>query len=239
MKKFSPGLLPTLITVPVVIILLALSVWQVNRYVWKVNLVDQINSQLAADPVPLPAGAIIPEDWQYRRVSVTGTFDHENELHLFSHADKGRKGFQIITPIRRSVERDVVLVNRGWVPESRRDPATRMAGLLEGEITVNGIVRKPWGKSWSFMPASNAETNIWLYGELAAMSDKIGTKVAPVFVEVGASEIPGGFPIGGQTRVTIPNNHIQYAFTWLGLALAMIVIFVLYGRKQKSNDSDG
>jgi surfeit locus 1 family protein len=239
MKTFSPGLLPTLITVPVVLILLALSIWQVNRYIWKVNLVDQINTQLAADPVPLPAGAIVPEDWQYRRVSVTGTFDHDNELHLFSHADKGRKGFQIITPFRRNIEGDVVLVNRGWVPELRRDPAARKAGLLEGVITLNGIARKPWGKSWSFMPASNAETNVWLYGELDDMSEKIGTKVAPVFVEVEATDIPGGFPIGGQTRVTLPNNHFQYAFTWLGLALAMIVIFVVYGRTHASRDDEG
>jgi len=232
MKNFSPGLLPTLITVPVVVILLALSVWQVNRYVWKVNLVEQINAQLATAPVSLPAGDIVPEDWQYRRVSVTGVFDHENELHLFSHADKGRKGFQVITPLRRSAEGDVVLVNRGWVPEARKEASARAEGLLDGEITLSGIARKPWAKGWSFMPQSNPETNVWLYGELQAMGEHIGASVAPVFVEVDASEVPGGFPIGGQTRVTLPNNHFQYAFTWIGLAIAMIVIFVLYGVKR-------
>lgn len=82
------------------------------------------------------------------------------------------------------------------------------------------------------MPQSSPEANVWLYGELHAMGEHIGTSVAPVFVEVDASEIPGGFPIGGQTRVTLPNNHFQYAFTWVGLAIAMIVIFVLYGVKR-------
>jgi surfeit locus 1 family protein len=232
MKNFSPGLIPTLITVPVVVILLALSIWQVNRYNWKIDLMNQINTQLAEAPVALPATGVIPDDWHYRRVQLQGTFDHSKELHMFSHADKGRKGFQIITPFMRSNEGDVVLVNRGWVPESRKEPVNRAEGQIEGEITINGIARKPWSKSYSFMPASNAETNVWLYGELPEMAAHLGLETAPVFVEIEANDVPGGFPIGGQTRVTLPNNHIEYAFTWLGLAIAMVVIYILYGRSR-------
>ncbi|PHQ69552.1 MAG: hypothetical protein COB93_07780 [Sneathiella sp.] len=232
MKNFSPGWLPTLITVPVVVILLALSIWQINRYNWKVDWTDRITSQLSAEPVTFPAGDLVPEDWQYRRVRLTGEFDHANEIHLFSHTYKGRKGFQIITPFHRSATGEIVLVNRGWVPDGRKEPATRAEGQLAGEITVSGIVRQPWRKPWSFMPASNAETNVWLYGELPEMAAHLKMQTASVFVELDATEVPGGFPIGGQTRVSLPNNHIQYAFTWAGLAIAMMVIFVLYGLKR-------
>ena len=232
MKNFSPGLLPTLITVPCVVILLALTLWQVNRYSWKTDLIDQINSQLSAAPVALPAGEIDPEEWHYRRVSLTGEFDHEQEIHLFAHTEKGRSGFQIITPFKRSDEGDIILVNRGWVPESNKEAGTRLEGQIAGEVTVTGVARKPWGKSWSFLPGSNAEDNVWLYGELDEMADHLNIKVAPVFVELDATEVPGDLPRGGQTRVSLPNNHIQYAFTWLGLAGALIVIYVLYGLKR-------
>ena len=219
MKNFSPGLIPTLITIPCVLILLALTIWQVNRYSWKLELLDTIDTQLSAAPETLPPGDIDPELWHYRRVSLTGEFDHNNEIHLFAHAEAGRAGFHIITPFKRSNEKDIILVNRGWVPEPRKDPQTRTEGLIEGETTVTGVARKPWEKSW-------------LYGELSAMADHLGIEVAPVFVELDENEIPGGLPIGGQTRITLPNNHIQYAFTWLGLAVAMIVIYVLYGLKR-------
>jgi surfeit locus 1 family protein len=232
MKNFSPGIVPTLITVPCVLILLALTIWQVNRYSWKVDLMDQINSQLAAAPVALPVGDIDPEVWHYRRVSLTGEFDNDREIHLFSHTDKGRSGFQIITPFKRATEGDVILVNRGWVPESNKDAETRAEGQIAGEVTVTGVARKPWGKSWSFLPGSNATDNVWLYGELAEMAEHLNITVAPVFVELDALEIPGGLPRGGQTRVSLPNNHIQYAFTWLGLAVALIVIYILYGLKR-------
>ncbi|MAZ02959.1 MAG: hypothetical protein CMN56_07460 [Sneathiella sp.] len=232
MKNFSPGLLPTLITIPCVLILLALTVWQINRYSWKIDLLDTIETQLSAAPETLPPGDIDPELWHYRRVSLTGEFDHSHEIHLFAHAEAGRAGFHIITPFKRSAEGDIVLVNRGWVPESKKAPETRAKGLIEGEITVTGIARKPWEKSWSFLPESNAEDNVWLYGELSAMADHLGIETAPVFVELDANEVPGGLPIGGQTRISLPNNHIQYAFTWLGLAVAMIVIYVVYGLKR-------
>ena len=238
MKNFKPGLLPTLITVPCVIILLALTVWQINRYSWKINLIDTINSQLAEAPVPLPSGDIVPEEWQYRRVKLTGSFDHSKEIHLFAHADPGRPGFQIITPFVRPAEGDVVLVNRGWVPEDKKEPSSRPQGQITGEITVTGVVRKPWGKAWSFMPESNAESNVWLYGELGEMADHLKMKVAPVFVELDASDVPGGLPIGGQTRISLPNNHIQYAFTWFGLAIAMVVIFILYGLKRGRTEEE-
>ena len=232
MKNFSPGLVPTLITVPCVLILLALTIWQVNRYNWKIDLINEVNSQLASEPVVLPAGDIDPEEWQYRRVKLTGIFDHDHEIHLFAHAEGGRAGFQIITPFKRTAEGDIILVNRGWVPKDRLEPQTRIDGQIKGETTVSGIARKPWSKSWSFLPESNSQDNVWLYGELDDMADHLGIKVAPLFVELDEGDVPGGYPIGGQTRVTLPNNHIQYAFTWLGLAVAMIVIYILYGLKR-------
>ena len=40
-------------------------------------------------------------------------------------------------------------------------------------------------------------------------------------------DLPGGLPQGGETQLTFSNNHLQYAITWYGLALALAVVFVL------------
>ncbi|MBL4908203.1 MAG: SURF1 family protein [Sneathiella sp.] len=235
MKKFSPGVWPTVMTVPAVLIMLTLSVWQLNRYNWKVDLVDTLNQQLAEAPVFLPGGVIDPEDWGYRRVMMKGEFLHEKEIHLFSHAVKGRKGFQVITPFVRTDNQGIVLVNRGWVPDTKKDADNRKQGLQTGELVVSGIVKKPWSKGWSFMPDSNEKTNVWLYGEIDRMATYLNMEVAPVFVELDKSDVPGGWPLGGQTRISIPNNHIEYFFTWLGLAVAMSVIFVVFGLNRGRN----
>ncbi len=232
MKNFRPGFWPTMMTIPMIAIMLALCIWQLSRYNWKVNMIETINTQLSAPAVELPENDIVPKDWYYKRVSVRGMFDHSNELHLFAHAVKGRKGFQIITPFIRENGKGIVLVNRGWVPEDNKDAATRPQGQISGIMEVRGVVRTAWTKHWSFMPASNATDNVWLYGELAEMAAHLDMEVAPVFVELENMPVPGGLPIGGQTRVSIPNNHIEYFLTWLGLAAAMAAIYILYGVKR-------
>ena len=55
-------------------------------------------------------------------------------------------------------------------------------------------------------------------------------------LELDDTEVPGGLPIGGQAKVELPNNHLEYAITWYSLALTLIVMFVLYHRRPTSDD---
>ncbi|MFT6558135.1 MAG: surfeit locus 1 family protein [Sneathiella sp.] len=237
MKNFSPGFWPTVMTIPIVIVLLTLSIWQLNRYAWKVELIDHLSAQLALDPVDLPTGDVALSEWEHRKVRLRGEFLHEKEIHLFSHADKGRKGFQIITPFKRAETGQIYLVNRGWVNEGFKDPENRTEGLLSGVVKVTGVVRKPWTKSYDFLPDNNRSTNVWLYGDLAQMAAHQNVEAAPFFIELDATPVPGGWPIGGQTRISIPNNHLEYFITWLGLAAAMLAIYIFYGiGKAKKKD---
>ena len=54
--------------------------------------------------------------------------------------------------------------------------------------------------------------------------------LAPFFLEAEKSDVPGGWPRGGQTRLDLPNNHLQYALTWFLLALCLVVIYAVYVR---------
>ena len=49
------------------------------------------------------------------------------------------------------------------------------------------------------------------------------------FKTLSASELPnpGGLPVGGQTVIDPPNDHLRYALTWFGLAAALIVIYIV------------
>jgi hypothetical protein len=39
---------------------------------------------------------------------------------------------------------------------------------------------------------------------------------------------PGGLPKPGKLVVTLPDNHLQYALTWYGLAGVLVVSFVTW-----------
>jgi len=83
-----------------------------------------------------------------------------------------------------------------------------------------------------FIPDNDPDTNQWFSRDLSAMAVSMfpgGTvRVSPFFVEAKASEVPEGWPQGGQTRLELANKHLQYALIWFGLALCLAVIYGVY-----------
>lgn len=224
-RSFRPSLWPTVFTLPALVILVLLGNWQIERLAWKRALLHDIAQQMAVPPVPLPA-RVRAEDWSYRRVTVTGVFDHAHEIYLFAPGPQGGTGYQVITPLKRDAG-EAVLVNRGWVPTDHKDPATRMAAQTPGKVTVTGIIRLS-GRANAFSPANRPDLGIWYVRDIPSMAKYLGFAVAPLVVEADNTPNPGGWPVGGQTIIDIPNNHLDYALTWYGLALVLLVIYVVY-----------
>ena len=48
------------------------------------------------------------------------------------------------------------------------------------------------------------------------------TSAAPFYIDQEAPVPSGGLPNPGKMTVKLPNNHLQYAVTWFGLALTLI-----------------
>jgi surfeit locus 1 family protein len=225
-----PRLWPTLIAGAGVALLLALGAWQVVRLVDKRAVNAHRAERLAAAPAPLPARLDDPASWEFRRVSLAGRFLHERELHLPCRSQRGNDGTCILTPLVRA-EGDAVLVNRGWVPPARKDPARRAAAQAAGEVRVEGVLRVAPQRSWA-MPDNDAARNVWFWYDLPAMARAAGVALAPFYVEAALDPAsPEGAPVGGQTRAQLPDNHLGYALTWFALAIALAVIYVLSQRR--------
>ncbi len=231
MARFRPLLWPTLFTVPAIIALLGLGTWQVQRLQWKLGIIETIESRTKLSAIPLPANVSIdPAALEYRPVTVRGRFRHDKELHLIATTKRGNAGYQVIVPFDRA-DGGAILVNRGWVPTDKKDQATRREGLVEGEVTVTGLVRKAWHQGW-FVPDNSLERNVWFFGDAAGMAKAAGVEVPPIFLDADATPNPGGLPIGGQTRLEIPNDHLGYALTWYGFAVVLAAIYFVYHRRE-------
>ncbi|RMD89655.1 MAG: SURF1 family protein [Alphaproteobacteria bacterium] len=222
-RRFRPGIGASVLTLLGLALLIGLGTWQLQRLAWKQALLAEIAARTTAAPVTLPARIAEPQDWRYRRVTVSGHFDHAHEMLIAA----GR-GWQVITPLLRDGA-PAVFVVRGFVPEAKRSPDARPEGQISGGATVTGIVRlAPSRKGW-FTPENVPAAGRWYWRDLDAMARAAGLgEVLPVFVEAEASA-PGGWPQGGVTRLDIPNHHLQYALTWYALALVLLVIYILAG----------
>jgi surfeit locus 1 family protein len=228
--RFRPTLWPTLFSVPALIVLIGLCLWQVQRLHWKDALIADREARVAAEPIAVPAEGGDPAGVDYRRVRLEGAFRHDKELFLGARSLNGNVGYQVLTPFELSGG-GAVLVDRGWVPLERKAPESRPEGQLAGPQAIDGIVRLAPGKVW-MQPDNEPANNMWFFVDLPAMKTTSGVALrTDLYVDAGPAQNPGKYPVGGQTRIELPNDHLQYAITWGLLALALAVIYVLYHLK--------
>lgn len=229
-------ILPTLFALAGLAVLLGLGIWQLDRRAWKNALVQQVEARVAEAPLPAPSPSLWPvlnrEDDEYRRVTATGRFDHGRETLIYTVLDQAKgpykgPGFWVVTPLILP-DGEAILVNRGFVPEDRRDPATRRAGQVEGMVSITGLLRLPEEANW-FVPANDPERNAWYRRDPEEIGRARGlAQVGPFIIDADGAPNPGGLPEGGETRLNFPNRHLEYALTWFGLAATLVGVYIAF-----------
>lgn len=226
-RFFRPLLWPTLMTLAALPVLIGLGLWQVERLQWKEALLQRIDTRLHAEAAPLPAPAtwdgFDAEAEEYRRVTLSGRF-LPREFHHFTQGEGGRPGYGVVSPLERA-DGTVVMVDRGFVPIEMKDTHGAMP---EGEVSFTGVLRAPQRRG-AFDGPDDTVKNVWMVRDPAVMGSALeGVKVAPFIVEAEAGSFPGKWPKPKGTRIDIPNNHLDYALTWFGLAVVLIGVYIAY-----------
>ncbi|MEE6505323.1 hypothetical protein FKM82_005496 [Ascaphus truei] len=205
---------------------------QVQRRKWKLKLIEELEARVTAKPIPLPTDPAELRTLEYCPVKVRGYFDHSKELYILprslvnpereaqeagSLSSSAQSGAHVITPFYCIDLGITILVNRGFISRKRMNPDTRTKGQVSDEVELVGIVRLTETRK-PFVPENDPQRNRWHFRDLDAMAQVTGAE--PILIDADLkSTVPGG-PIGGQTRVTLRNEHMQYIVTWYGLCAA-------------------
>ncbi|MGH6888582.1 MAG: SURF1 family protein [Rhizomicrobium sp.] len=227
--RFRPLVGFTAFFLPVFALLMGLGVWQLERLHWKVALIAQIRRNMAAQPIPLDAALALGDRAQYRPVALSGHFDNAKEIYAFMTGPGGAPVYHVLTPLFLSDGR-AMMIDRGYIPIALRDPNSRPGSEPQGRVRVVGIWRRP-DKPGPFTPPADLKDRVWFARDLAGIAKAEHLSLAaPALLEATASPLDRSWPRGGQTRVDIPNDHLQYALTWFLLAGALLVIYFSYHR---------
>lgn len=218
---------PILIGVVAVSILSSLGMWQLSRLAWKEGLLTEIATRLEAAPVALPASPEENTD-QFLQVRLDGQLGAEELAVLTSRRPYG-PGFKIVSPFELDDGRRV-LVDRGFVPENLKDPATRAAAWPNTQAT--GTLFWP-NETDSFTPDPDIAGNVWFARDLGPMAEVLGTE--PVLVSL-RDPLTGDWPKPAPVAHNVPNNHLSYAITWFVLALVWCVMTVIWIRAELRRD---
>jgi surfeit locus 1 family protein len=239
-KLKAAGLIwPTLATLAGVALLLSLGNWQWQRKAWKEGLMADRAARAQAAPVPLldVLGAGRPGS-EFQRVTISGTFRHNEERHLYAPLNSG-PGWQVMTPLRIAGESTTgamyVMVDRGFTPDRLKARETRPEGLLQGQVTVTGRIRLGGTKA-TFTPDNDPGRNQWFWRDLAAMMSGFGFGNLPFYIEAdSAASNPGGWPKPGASDAifnNLSNRHLEYALTWWALAATLLGVYGFFARSR-------
>ena len=218
-----------LIALVMVSVLVGLGVWQLHRKDEKRALIAALTERLAAAPV-----ALLPKSqWQnlnpardeFRRVTFLGTFVALPEANVYSsgsalRTDISGLGTFVFSPARLANE-DIVVINRGFVP----DGAVVKANVSREPIALTGYIRFPEKAGW-FTPNEDAAKRLWFLRDHVAMAKVYHWgEVAPFYIDLETPAPASGLPKPGPLQVHLKDDHLQYAITWFGLALAVAATF--------------
>jgi surfeit locus 1 family protein len=226
--KFRPKFIPTIFTIPALIILLSLSYWQFERLEWKLGLIKEIKQRAQMEAIELP-DRIEKSTLLYRKVLLKGEFLHGKEMHMYggSRQFKGEVGYYILVPMRLGDDR-VILVNRGWVPEKLKSAVTRPETLPIGKVEVEGVIMDGEKKNL-YIHDNQPQRNLWFYINLDEIKAFTNLPIEDFYVL--AKDVPNVLPRGRDLETNLRNHHLGYALTWLFSAIALMVVYILYHRK--------
>jgi surfeit locus 1 family protein len=212
-------LVPAISTVVMLAVLLGLGFWQLERRAWKADLLARIDQAERLPAIPMPAA---PEP--FAKVSLQGRLRTDLQALYGAEVRVDTLGAHLIMPLEADGSYPV-LVDLGWVPMQRRNALVLPSGPIEGFV-------RPAEHAGTFSAPDNPEKRLFYTLDPAPIAAAFGLpRVAP-FVLVAVGQVPTGvFPDPVRTLPRPPDNHLQYALTWFGFALTLLIIFSLYARR--------
>jgi surfeit locus 1 family protein len=236
-QRFGRGRFPwllVLISLPLIAALLWLGLWQVQRLEWKSALIEDAERAEQAPPVPLAALLASGERPGFRRVIVRCPGLAGAPYVELQSIHESEAGVRLISVCRPEGVQGVWLIDRGFVPgDDGPRPQVRASEAMTGFTSeFTGIIRQI-DAPHALTPAPRG---LRFYGrDHAAMAQALGVQGPVVRDLVILAESPVN-PEVEALRPAIPpaafsNNHLGYALTWFGLALALIFVVGLKVRQ--------
>ena len=205
---FQTKAVPLIAFVVALSILLGFSLWQFKRLKWKNDLIDIRVSMYEGEVKPLE-DISEPSKSEFQKTSVKGKLLNEFEYYMPALSKKGNNGFHILVQFQTD--------------ENKFD---------NEEKEFIAVIRSP-GRKGYFQPENDPLKNFWFFVEPTLMEKQLKFSLEKNFYLEAVNNGPNGFPLGNQTRIYLRNNHLQYALTWLMLALGLIGVYFFASIKKK------
>jgi len=201
-----------------IFIVLSLGTWQVFRLNSKSQLISDLENNLKRNSIDFN----VDIDKEYTKVLLKKK-NLKSKIFLY-HLNKGEIGFKVIVPYEVNSSL-LVLVDKGWI---RKDKINSIKNSLLNDDMIEGYTKKIREKKL-FTPKNNIKEDFLYSVEIDNLKKSLNKNIYPLLI-IQTSKTKKDI-IPNDYRVSLSNNHLQYAITWYGLALFTIIFFLYYRRK--------
>ena len=240
--EFRPGLVPTIVTIVMLPILIALGFWQLDRAQQKRDMIAAMQAGLAKPGIDLNRDHPGWPDIKHRAVSAVGRFDDGHQFLVDNQTLDGEAGYAVLTPLMIQGSHTAVLVDRGWVPWPGGTRAMPHIEVDENLVSVHGLVDQ--GPTTGMRLGGPAEdTSGWprrlAYVDFKYLQAQLPYKLLPYVIRV-SGPAPFAYRKDWSPRMDVglsPSRHLGYAAQWFGLATTLVVIFLSVNLRRTPRDS--
>jgi surfeit locus 1 family protein len=231
MRRFAPRWPTTLAAVVFVALTVALGQWQTRRAETKIALQESVERGLSAPPLAIGTALVAADEVKGRRVVARGEYDDSRTVLLDNRVQRGRPGYEVVTPLRVEGGERLLLVNRGWTPAGRTRDELPSVSTPVGVVRVEGVAVVPPEKVFELGP--EAPGRRWQHLRLDRYADWGGSPVQPFIVQQTSDAADSLVRDWPRPDVGV-DKHRAYALQWYAFAILTVILYVVLNFERES-----
>lgn len=221
-------IISTLVVVFSLSSLISLGVWQLKRLEWKNKIIKELIDN--KDSLFLPITDNITNSMEYKNVSVRGLLINHKSLLFYAG-----NGYFLLTPLFMDNGK-YLLVDRGWIPLDSGPAFLRKEVFYNQSVVIKGMLRKSTSRPF-YIPNYDQKNNELFWLDMKEINN-ITQLEMPDFYLLAKNTITDleeeVFPRGRVIDINqIKNDHLSYAITWFSLAIILMIVSILYYKKNR------
>jgi surfeit locus 1 family protein len=230
-----------IVVVAIAVMMMALTIelgrWQTRRAEQKIELQQHLTAAASAVALPIEGSNPIAEHLVWHRVMVSGTWLPADVVYLDNRpTDDGRVGFYVVMPLKLA-SGVVVLVNRGWLPRNFEQRTNITAYQTpSGPVDVTGVALPDETHFMDLGDVSPPVNSIWENLSFDKYVRASGLSPLHLVIRQDNQMLDGlsrAWPDRGAVLQGEINRHYGYTFQWYAMALAIGLLLLYYGLKQR------
>jgi surfeit locus 1 family protein len=234
---FRPSFIGTVLTIICIPLFIKFGFWQYNKAQQKQAIQDAYNQAKVDQALDFPLDVssqknLNIDDWNYKKVTVTGVYETKYQLLLDNKVEGSRVGYHVITPLKINQTAEYVLVNRGWI--LGKDTHTDLPSFETptGPQTVTGQIWVPSKKIFTLEDKTTSQLNsqswqmVWQNMDMDQYKRQVPFAVSPLMIKLDSTSSAGGFVRNWEVPATRIATNMGYAYQWFGFALATLLIYL-------------